>query len=409
MIIEPRIKKFERLGFGMFVHFGLYSILGKGEWVKSAHNIPDEEYFPLTERFNPEPDWAERLADCAKAAGCKYITLTTRHHDGFSLYDTMGLNTYDAPHSRCGRDLVREFVDACREKDIIPFFYHTYLDWYNKDYKEDWKKYLEYLRKSVEILCTRYGEIGGIWFDGTWDKHDADWEEDAMYGLIRRYQPNAIIINNTGLGDAGSLGHIELDSVTFERNAVHPILNSEEFPKYIASEMCQVMGDFWGYAEADLNYKSPATLIKDLCNCRRYGANFLLNVGPMPNGYIRPLDREILNVVGEWVNIYDKAIRTPRPAELEIKSVTPEDFVLKEDNKYYVFCHRIGLMGDPFVVKKTELNDIGLVLPEKIKRMTWLDDGSEVNYEQNGSEVCIHTDQFEYGRNLVVRVAEIEI
>ena len=161
MIIEKRIKNFENLGFGMFVHFGIYSLLGKGEWVKHIYSIPDVEYEKLTKEFDPEKDWAEKLVLAAKNAGCKYITLTSRHHDGFSLYDTKGLSDYDAMHAKCGRDLIKEFVDACNKENIKPFFYHTLLDWHVKEYKENFPKYLEYLRKSVEILCTNYGEIGG--------------------------------------------------------------------------------------------------------------------------------------------------------------------------------------------------------------------------------------------------------
>ena len=138
MIVKEYIKEFEKLGLGMFVHFGLYSILGKGEWAKCSLEIPDEDYYePLPKQFDPKPDWAKDLVSVAKQAGCKYITLTTRHHDGFSLYDTCGLNTYDAPHAKCGRDLIREFVNACNEQGIIPFFYHTLLDWHDESYKTD--------------------------------------------------------------------------------------------------------------------------------------------------------------------------------------------------------------------------------------------------------------------------------
>lgn len=216
MIVKQYIKDFEQLGFGMFIHFGLYSMMERGEWNKLSNNVPDAEYEAYAEKFNPKPDWAIEIAKMAKNAGCKYITLTTRHHDGYSLFDTCGLNDYDAPHS-CGRDLVREFVDACRANDIIPFFYHTLLDWREESYKTNFPEYLKYLRRSVEILCTNYGKIGGLWFDGMWDKPNEDWEEDALYGTIRKHQPEAMIINNTGLSARGALGHIELDSVTFER------------------------------------------------------------------------------------------------------------------------------------------------------------------------------------------------
>ena len=121
MIVQEYVKRFEKLGFGMFVHFGLYSVHGKGEWAYNR-NITPAEYETLFDRFNPDADWAENLVQTAKRAGCRYITLTTRHHDGFSLYDTCGLNEYDAPHSAAGRDLIREFVDACNAHGIIPFF-----------------------------------------------------------------------------------------------------------------------------------------------------------------------------------------------------------------------------------------------------------------------------------------------
>ena len=196
MIIHQRVKNFETMGFGMFVHFGIYSQLGRGEWIRN--NMTREDYEPIYKTFNPKPTWAKELAAAAKGAGCRYITLTSRHHDGYSLYDTCGLSDYDAPHS-CGRDLIREFVDACREEGIIPFFYHTLLDWHEETFETDFPAYLQYLRRSVELLCTNYGPIGGLWFDGTWSKpKGTDWEEDALYGTIRKYQPEAIIVNNTG-------------------------------------------------------------------------------------------------------------------------------------------------------------------------------------------------------------------
>ena len=143
MIVKQYIKDFEKLGFGMFVHFGLYSCIGMGEWAKKSRSIPWEEYLKTLDSFCPKEDWARELVRAAKGAGCKYITLTTRHHDGFSLYDTCGLNEYDAPHV-CGRDLVKEFVDACNAQGIIPFFYHTLLDWHEESYQTDFQAYLVY-------------------------------------------------------------------------------------------------------------------------------------------------------------------------------------------------------------------------------------------------------------------------
>lgn len=406
MIIEKRIKDFEKLGFGMFVHFGLYSLLGRGEWNKCVNRISDEDYEPLAKEFAPDKDWAKKLVATAKAAGCKYITLTTRHHDGYSLYDTCGLNDYDAPHS-CGRDLVREFVDACNAEGIVPFFYHTYLDWYQKTYDTDFKAYLQYLRESVKLLCTNYGKIGGLWFDGKWNKPNEDWEEDELYGMIRKYQPDAIIVNNTGLSARGALGHIELDSVTFERGRPGEI-NLEDSPKYIASEMCQIFNEHWGYAENDFNYKSLGNMIEDLCVCRRYGANFLLNVGPMGNGLLRPLDKAMMEELGRWVKMNEEAVYLPRPCGVQVTD-KPEDFLLEKEGVYYLFCHKLSMTDAPDVSisKATEYTDT-FKFPKKIKSVFWMDEPqTELGLEQEGEDVKIYTMPYRYGTHFVVRVAKI--
>lgn len=406
MIVKQYIKQFENLGLGMFVHFGIYSVLGKGEWAKYLHQIPDEEYYSLMKQFDPKPDWAKELVTKAKEVGCKYITLTTRHHDGFSLYDTCGLNKLDAMHAKCGRDLVREFVDACNEQGIIPFFYHTLLDWHQESYNSDFPTYLKYLRDSVEILCTNYGKIGGLWFDGMWNKLNDDWEEDALYGCIRKHQPEAMIINNTGLHALGALGHIELDSVTFERGKPKPI-NVEGSPKYVASEMCEIFGNHWAYAKKDLNFKSPARMIEELAECRKYGANMLLNIGPMGDGSFRPIDAAILGIVGEWVSYFDEAIRNPRPTGISIEN-KPDDFLLKEGNKYYLFCFHLPKTTNSNVdrFEDADYRDC-FQLEEKIESVVWMDNGIEVPFTQESNKVTVYTEAYRYGSNLVVRVARI--
>ena len=408
MIIEQRIKDFEAMEFGMFVHFGLYSIVGRGEWSLYSCELDPTEYSKLPERFNPDPDWAPKLVATAKAAGCKYITLTTRHHDGFSLYDASPISDYDAPHALAGRDLVREFVDACRAEGIVPFFYHTLLDWKVECYKTDFKKYLEYLRASVEILCTRYGKIGGLWFDGKWDKKDADWEEDALYALIRKHQPDAMIINNTGLHARGALGHIELDSVTFERGKPQPI-NMGDAPKYIASEMCQVFGDHWGYASLDYNFKSLADIIKDYCVCRHYGSNLLMNVGPMANGKLRTLDTAMLVTLGEWINTFSEACVGTLPTRIAVDG-TEDDFVMKGKDAYYLFCHDLPMGGNRHVALTDDQREgysVRVTLDERVKSIEWLEDGSGVEFEQNGADVKIWATPQPYGQSVVVRIAKI--
>lgn len=406
MIVKQYIKEFEKLGFGMFVHFGLYSMAGRGEWAERLCPIPKEEYQALAEEFNPKPDWAKELVQTAKQAGCKYITLTTRHHDGFSLYDTCGMNTYDAVHAKCGRDLVREFVDECRKEDIIPFFYHTLIDWHEQSFWDDFPTYLQYLRDSVEIICKNYGKIGGIWFDGMWGEPNDDWEEDKLYGLIRKYQPEAMIINNTGLDKLGELGHIELDSVTFERGKPFPI-NQEGAKKYIASEMCEAFRDHWGYTEWDLDYKSPAKMIEELADCRGAGSNMLMNVGPKGDGSIPDMDAAILKVMGQWVSVYDEAIRVPRPSGIEIAG-KDRDFILKDGKNYYLFVYGLPMKSDKNVALYTAQEFVEhFEFPDDIQSFTWMDDGTDVDYTKEHQSVTVRPMPFTYGKSLVVRVAKI--
>lgn len=404
MIVKDYIKRFEKLGFGMFVHFGLYSILGKGEWIQSMGKISREDYEPLMQKFCPKTDWARELARTAKEAGCKYITLTTRHHDGFSLYDTCGLSDYDAPHA-CGRDLIAEYVDACRAEGLIPFFYHTLIDWHAESLFPDFASYLKYLRDSVEVVCTKYGKIGGIWFDGMWAYPDADWEEDALYGMIRRHQPEAMIINNTGLSALGELGHPELDSVTFERGNPQPI-NLTESPKYVASEMCQTLNDHWAYAAEDCNYKSSKELIDNFADCRRCGSNFLLNVGPRADGSLGEMERGLLGRIGIWARKNAEALYDVRPSG--IRALTEGDFVLEGPDAYYAFLRNVPMAADPNVAMVSEAKKHGVFETElELSEASWLDSGEPVALLREGSTVRVPVVPFCYGTSLCVRVARI--
>lgn len=412
MIINQYIRDFENLGLGMFVHFGLYSILGRGEWVRSLENIPAEEYESLTDRFDPKEGWAEELAETAKNAGCGYITLTARHHDGFSLYDTCGLTNFDAPHALCGRDIVKEFVDACNKRGLKPFFYHTLLDWHEQTYRTDFKAYLKYLRKSIGVLCKNYGKIGGIWFDGMWDRPGEDWEEDALYATIREFQPEAMIINNTGLDARGALGHIELDSVTFERGNPKPI-NLESSPKYIASEMCEVMNDCWGIGFNDLNYKSPAMLIEEMVLCRRTRANFLMNTGPRPDGSLRTVDRGIFELIGRWMEKFGDVFRYAVPTSQAVVLEKEKDFILEKDGKFYLFCFGLPTVADPNVSGRVWADyDVKIKLKEPATgriAVTAIDTGESLPYDLEDGILTVHGTPFKFGSNLVVRVIEITI
>ena len=404
---EKRVRDFEEMGFGMFVHWGLYSLLGQGEWIRWSRKIPGDEYRKLMDDFAVTQFNGRELARIAKKAGAKYITLTTRHHDGFSLYDTKGLDDFDAPHSAAGRDLIREFVDGCNAEGIVPFFYHTKLDWNHPAYHGDFKKYLQYLRDSVEILCTQYGKIGGLWFDGNWDRPDADWEDDELYAMIRRHQPEACIVDNTGLHRMGAVGNPQLDSVTFEQGRPTP-MDREGMPKYVAAEMCQTINQHWGYGKADFNYKSQAYLIETLCACRKVGANYLLNVGPDGNGVVPPIQAALMEGIGDWIRTCGSSIYKAKPCGV---TGTGKNFALRDGNKIYFYIHDLSIVGDSNVVpeggnagEKAFRN-----LPGTIKNLHWVDNGEPLVFRQDDSGLVMNCTGYDYGVNLVVRVAEAEL
>jgi len=404
----PYILNFEQLGFGMFVHYGLYSQLNSGEWIYNQNgSLSMEEYEKLKETFAPGS--MAQIVDTAKKAGCKYICMTTRHHEGFSLYDTRGLSDFDAPNSPCGRDLIREFVEECRNAGLIPFFYHTTLDWHHPDFNHDFDSYLEYLYKSVEILCTQYGKIGGLWFDGNWSKPDADWQESRLYKMIRRYQPEAMIINNTGLEARGALGNSEIDSVTYERGMAKPV-DRTGMPKYVAGEMCQTLCDHWGVAD-DINFKPVRQLIEELCECRKVGANFLLNIGPAADASIPTIQKGILECIGCWMNIYGKAIYNGRPY---LTYAEKRDFVLRDiqDPKtLYLFRFDIGSKGSANVSLGFQENADNLLsgITEEVISVTWMDNGEELSFTQQDHTLAVNFTPFRYGHSHCVRVAEAKL
>ncbi|MDO4618259.1 MAG: alpha-L-fucosidase [Clostridia bacterium] len=403
------ISDFENLGFGMFVHWGLYSQLGEGEWTYFIRKRDMKDYEKLKDTFTAEDFDAEKLVLMAKNAGCKYITLTTRHHEGFSLYDTCGLNDFDAPNSPAKRDLIREFVDACRKYDIVPFFYHTTLDWHNEDFEKDFDSYLEYLRKSVEILCKNYGKIGGLWFDGNWSKPNADWKEDELYATIRKYQPEAMIVNNTGMGERGKVGNPEIDSVTFEQDRPEP-LNREGMPKYIAAEMCETVNDHWGIGKFDLNYKSPRQLIENLCFCRKAGANYLLNIGPTAQGGIDVFQEALFGLLGKWIGVFGEAIYEGRPYTAKCNG---RNFILKaKDGKsLYIFSFDLGINGNDNVSVEGEYEGVIAFknVTDTVKKVYWLDNNEKLSFMQDKTNLTVNLTGYNYGESYCVRVAKAEI
>ena len=305
--------------FGMFIHWGVYSQLGQGEWVMQNRSIPVDAYEWLASAFNPVRFDAKEWVAAARAAGMRYITITARHHDGFAMFGSEATRYDILDWTRFGRDPLKELADECRRQGIKLFFYYSQLDWHHPDYWPrggtggatgrpeggEWSRYLDFMDRQLEELLTRYGPIGGIWFDGMWDKPDADWRLARTYELIHRLQPQALIVPNHH--QAPLPGE---DVQTFEQDL--PGANTAGFNTTrigaLPLETSLTMNDSWGFNLTDRNFKSARDLIRFLVRAAGNDANLLLNIGPRPDGTIQPDALDRLRRLGEWTAVYGTSI-----------------------------------------------------------------------------------------------------
>ena len=305
---------FQEARFGLFIHWGAYAVAGDGEWVMHNKRITVAEYerdYPPA--FNPTKFDAAAWVRMVKAAGMRYITITSKHHDGFAMWDSK-VSDYDiVERTPYGKDALRQLADECRKQDVKLFFYHSQLDWHHPDYfprgrtgrfsgrddKGDWFRYLDYMDQQLSELLTGYGDIGGIWFDGWWDKPEADWRLDKTYHLIHRLQPAALVgANHHRKPFPGE------DFQMFEKDL--PGHNTAGFNEdselgSLPFEMCETINNSWGYNKTDGRHKSTKQLVQLLVKAAGYDANFLLNVGPRPDGTIQPEHASRLAEVGQWL------------------------------------------------------------------------------------------------------------
>jgi alpha-L-fucosidase len=299
--------------FGLFIHWGVYSVPAKGEWVMNNDKIPIAEYEKLPARFNPTDFNPAEWVAMVKDAGMKYITITSKHHDGFAMWGTKQGDWDIVDRTPYHKDVLKMLADECHRQGVKLFFYHSQLDWHSPDYfprgrtgltagrpeSGDWYKYLDYMDSQLRELLTNYGEIGGIWFDGMWDKPDADWRLSKTYGLIHSLQPAAMVGSNHHLKpfDGEDFQMFEKD-LPGGRTAE---FNSKSEIGALPLETCDTINGAWGYNASDKRFKSSTQLIQYLVKAAGNNANFLLNVGPMPNGRIQPEFTERLHAMGEWL------------------------------------------------------------------------------------------------------------
>jgi len=377
--------------FGMFIHWGLYAMPARNEWIKHIECITDEKYDKYFKYFDPDLYDAKEWARQAKAAGMKYAVLTTKHHEGFCMFDTK-YTDYKCTNTAAGRDLVREYVDAFRAEGIKIGFYYSLIDWhhpeftidaihprrYDKDAEQqsegrDMKKYAEYMRNQVTELLTNYGKIDILWFDFSYPKPDPnypawmkgkgkdDWESEKLVALARELQPGIIIDNRSDL---------EQDLWTPEQYQMLEWVRHPESGELVTWEACQTFSGSWGYFRDETSWKSPKMLIEMLVNTVCIGGNLLMNVGPTARGCFDYRAEKALKVYADWMKYNGRSIYNCTMAEPEFKAPRGTRLTQSEDGKR-LYIH---LIEYPYAFLEFE------GLADKIDYAQFLHDGSEILY-----------------------------
>ncbi|MBE6217958.1 MAG: alpha-L-fucosidase [Bacteroidales bacterium] len=315
-------ENFEDMRFGIFLHWGIYSMFAQGEWYLEEGRLNAQEYAKAAGGFYPADFDAREWVKAIKASGAKYICFTSRHHDGFSMFDT-SVSDYDIVDSTpFKRDIIAELARACHEEDIALHFYYSLADWTREDYpvgktghhtgrkgdSQDYDSYLRFMKDQIAELLTKYGKIGAMWFDGFWD-HDSDptpfdWRLPEIYEHIHTISPACLIGNNHHR--AVLPGE---DFQMFERDL--PGGSGWSKGKAISDlplEMCQTMNGMWGYKIADQDYMSAEELIRLIVRASSKGSNLLINIGPQPDGKLPQTALDRLSAVGEWMNVYGGSV-----------------------------------------------------------------------------------------------------
>ena len=396
---------FQDAKFGLFVHWGVYSVLSDGEWVMNNRRIPARDYEKLPALFNPTGFDAKEWVSLVKAAGMKYITITSKHHDGFAMFDSRVSDWDIVDRTPYQKDVLKMLADECQRQGIKLFFYHSHLDWHHPDYyprgrtgrdagrpdSGEWYRYLDYMDGQLRELLTNYGEIGGIWFDGWWDRPDADWRLRKTYDLIHRLQPAALVGNNHHKKPFPGEDFQMFEKDLPGKNTAG--FNEDSVIGDLPLETCETINNAWGFNLNDPRYKSTRDLVHYLVRAAGYGANFLLNVGPMPNGRIQPEFVTRLQEIGRWMEKNGESLYGTRGGPV---SPRPWGVTTQKDNRVYV--HLLDWEDESLALP---------TLPAKIAAARMLVGGAPVTFREDAGGVVLRVAKA--GRDLLDTVVVVEL
>ena len=413
--LEAR-KWFEEARFGMFIHWGVYSVLGDGEWVMNNQNISIKEYEKLPSFFNPTEFNAKDWVKIAKDSGMKYITITSRHHDGFSMFNSKATDYTIVKKTPYKKDILKQLADECHKEGIKLFFYYSQLDWYRDDYfprgrtgtgikgrgEGEWDDYIDFMKDQLTELLTNYGEIAGIWFDGQWDQHEwdgkrfgklkADFKLDEVYKLIHKLQPKALIGSNHHLSpNPGE------DFQMFEKDlpgkGTKDFATSAEDIGDLPLEVCETINGSWGFNLKDRKHKSEKQLIQYLVKAAGYGSNLLLNVGPMPNGKIQEEHIESLKKIGSWVKQNGQTIYKTKRGPIH-----PTDEIASTQNGNIIYIHLLNEKKKEYFIEGFN---------PKIKKISYLKSNKKVSHKKSNSGLTLILEEKEI--NYIDTIIKLEL